>query len=176
MTIGLFYGSDTGITGGIAVEIKRALEPNFTIEEYDVQKFNEEDFAEYDKMIIGLSTWYDGQLQSDWDTYVERFANIDFTGKIVAMYGLGDQDSYGEWYCDGMGIIGQLVKDNGGTLIGKWPTEGYDFIESKAQHENGYFCGLALDEDVQPEMTEGRLDNWCSIISKGFKAYQVVTA
>jgi flavodoxin I len=176
MTIGLFYGSDTGITSGVASEIKKALEANFKIEEYDVQKFKEDDFAKYDMMIIGLSTWYDGQLQSDWDTYIERFSQIDFTGKIVAMYGLGDQDGYGEWYCDGMGIVGQHVKDNGGNLIGKWSTEGYDFIESKAQHEEGYFCGLALDEDVQPELTEIRLDEWCSMISKEFKAYKVVVS
>ena len=172
MTIGLFYGSDTGNTSGIATEIKKYLDAHFTVEEYDIQKFNEEDFGKYHFLVVGLSTWYDGELQSDWDTYLERFSKIDFTGKTVAMYGLGDQAGYPEYFCDGVGIIGQQIIDAGGKLIGKWPTKGYDYAESKAEMDSGYFCGLTLDEDFQPELTDERMERWCRQIIEEFKAIE----
>ena len=70
--IGLFYGSDTGNTETIALKIRDKIskENVFIIDMYDASI---EEFAKYDKIILGLSTWHDGQLQSDWDTFFEEF-------------------------------------------------------------------------------------------------------
>ena len=87
--IGLFYGSDTGNTENIALKIREKIskENVYVIDMYDATI---EEFSKYDKIILGLSTWHDGQLQSDWDTFFEEFKEVDFTGKKVALFGLGD--------------------------------------------------------------------------------------
>tara|TARA_B110000977_G_C10991563_1_gene460103 strand:+ start:154 stop:666 length:513 start_codon:yes stop_codon:yes gene_type:complete len=165
--IGLFYGSDTGNTETIALKIRDKIskENVFIIDMYDASI---EEFAKYDKIILGLSTWHDGQLQSDWDTFFEEFKEVDFTGKTVALFGLGDQYVYCDYFIDGVGIIGEVVLNNGGQIVGKWPTEGYEHTESKAELEKGTFLGLALDEDNQFEQTDQRLDAWVEQIKKEF--------
>ena len=107
--------------------------------------------------------------RSDWDTNFSQFSEIDFTGKTVALYGLGDQIVYCEYFVDGVGIIGQQVLDAGGKLIGKWPSEDYLHTDSKAELEEGYFCGLALDEDTEEEKTPERIDGWCAQVLEEFK-------
>ena len=44
-------------------------------------------FKNYDCLILGLSTWYNGELQSDWDDFFEDFKKtIDFSDKKVAIF------------------------------------------------------------------------------------------
>jgi len=165
--IGLFFGSDTGNTESIALKIRSKIsnENVYLIDMYDAKK---EDFDQYDKIILGLSTWHDGQLQSDWDTFFEEFKEVDFTGKTVALFGLGDQYVYCDYFIDGVGIIGEVVIENGGKIIGKWSTEGYEHTESKAELEEGVFLGLAIDEDNQFEQTDERIDAWVAQIKSEF--------
>lgn len=165
--IGLFFGSDTGNTETIALKIRDKIskENVFVVDMYDASV---EEFAKYDKIILGLSTWHDGQLQSDWDTFFEEFKEVDFTGKTVAIFGLGDQYVYCDYFIDGVGIIGEVVLNNGGEIVGKWSTEGYEHTESKAETEEGLFLGLALDEDNQFDQTDDRVDTWVAQIKKEF--------
>ena len=165
--IGLFYGSDTGNTENIALKIREKIskEHVYIIDMYDATT---EEFAKYDKIILGLSTWHDGQLQSDWDTFFEEFKEVDFTGKTVALFGLGDQYVYCDYFIDGVGIIGEVVLQNGGKIVGKWSTGGYEHTESKAELEEGTFLGLAIDEDNQFDQTDERVDTWVEQIKKEF--------
>ncbi len=170
--IGLFFGSDTGATEGIAMTIQQLIGEEF-VETHEIFDVSPESFEPYDKIILGLSTWHDGELQSDWDEFFETFQEIDFTGKTVAIYGLGDQYGYSMYFCDGVGIIGEVVEKNGGKLIGKWPTEGYEHDESKAElEEEGVFMGLAIDEDNQDELTEERVEKWVAQIKEEFQLEQ----
>ena len=131
----------------------------------EVHSVNKSDFELYDTIIIGLSTWYDGDLQSDWEDYYNEFKTIDFSNKRVAFYGLGDQYGYDDYFIDGVGILAEVVMDNGGQVIGHWPTEGYDFTNSKAKIKGqDMFLGLALDEDNQPELTNERIAKWVDLI------------
>lgn len=161
--VGLVFGSDTGATEEITRSVVRKCH-FWDIETMDVQKVKQRDPAFFERfpfIILGLSTWYDGDLQSDWETYYDDFKEVDFTGKIVAIFGLGDQYGYDDYFIDGVGMLAEVVLENGGTLIGHWPVEGYDFSESKAlMDDDSTFYGLALDEDNQPELTDERLDAW----------------
>ncbi len=157
-SIGLFWGSDTGMTEEI-VTVLLDLLPEQTIDSVNVFNATVEQLASYDRLILGLSTWYDGELQSDWDEFFEQFKQVDFTDKKVALFGLGDQEGYAEFFLDGLGIIGDVVLENGGTIFGKWSIEGYEYEASKAVREQ-HFLGLAIDEDNQPEQTDERLEQW----------------
>lgn len=165
--IGLFFGSDTGCTEAVAEMIQEQLGEDKVelIDAYDIAK---EDFSRFEKMIIGLSTWHDGELVSAWDDFYEDFKEIDFSGKTVAIFGLGDQYGYSTYFIDGVGILGDVVLENGGTLIGYTSTEGYEHDESKAETNDGRFMGLALDEDNQDELTEERVTAWVEQIKKEF--------
>lgn len=165
--IGLFYGSDTGYTEGVANQIREILGED-QIEVHDINRAKSGDFAPYQRIIIGLSTWHDGELQSDWDAFYEDFKTVDFSGKTVAFFGLGDQIGYGEYFIDGVGILGDVVYENGGHIIGVWPTDNYDYEASKAEFQEGWFLGLAIDEDNQSEMTVGRVTAWTQQLVEEF--------
>lgn len=47
---------------------------------------------------------------------------------------------------DALGILEEKNSERGVTTVGYWPTNGYDFNESKALRDDK-FVGLALDED-----------------------------
>lgn len=175
-TIGLFWGSDTGATDGVAADMLELLTPHFKVKPHEVFRIKPDDFESFDYLILGLSTWHDGQLQSDWDSFYDDFCKVDLTGKTVALFGLGDQVGYSEYFVDGMGVIGQQVLNAGGKIIGLWPTEGYHFDSSKAAFKEDWFCGLAIDEEFQPELTNERLDRWTIQIISEFKEVMRVIA
>ena len=166
--IGLFYGSDTGNTEVVAGLIQQKIGKE-NVDIFDVYDCDTSDFSKYDNIIIGLSTWHDGQLVSAFDDIESDFKDIDFSGKQVALFGLGDQFGYADYFIDGVGILGNYIIAQGGNLVVEWPTDDYDYEESKADKGNGFFMGLALDEDNQDDFTEERLDKWVPMVLEAFK-------
>ena len=156
--IKIIYGSDTGNTELVVEDLIKLL-PNTEVT--TVADLTPEDW-DYDKFILGIPTWYDGELQSDWEDYFEEFKTIDFTDKTVAIFGLGDQLGYDEWFCDGVGILAKVVLDNGGRVIGYTDKdESYDFDTTpKSIIKDDVFYGLCIDEDNQGELTQDRLSKW----------------
>lgn len=59
-----------------------------------------------------------------------------------------------------MGTVRDIVEAKGATVVGHWPTEGYEFEASKALVDENHFVGLCIDEDRQPELTEERVTKW----------------
>lgn len=164
--VGLFYGSDTGNTEKVA-EVIQGLLGEEVVDLHDVVNARSSDFDAYDKIILGQPTWYCGELQSHWEDFWPDFKATDFTGKQVAIYGLGDQLEYGEFFLDAMGLMHDVVLENGGEPVGYFPTEGFFYQSSKAEIEGGeFFVGLALDEDQQPDATAERIENWVEQISE----------
>ena len=160
MKIKLIYGSDTGNTEEISLILKKNI--NFAdVEVLEVSKLEKNSWDSHDIIILGIPTWYDGELQSDWEDYFEEFQKINFKNKTVAIFGLGDQIGYGEWFCDGIGILGKVVAKNGGKIVGFTKRDdSYDFESSKALFDEDTFWGLCLDEDNQPHDTEKRIESW----------------
>ncbi|MBL7777069.1 MAG: flavodoxin [Chitinophagales bacterium] len=159
-TIGLFYGTDTGNTERTAKRIKELLEQaGNTVEMQEIYKKTKDDMAKYDLLVLGMPTWYDGELQGDWEAYIDEMKQIDFSGKKVAFFGLGDQYGYASYFCDALGVFAQIVEDNKGTLVGFWPVAGFEHDYSKAQRGDK-FVGLCLDVDNQDNLTEERTQAW----------------
>lgn len=166
--LGLFFGSDEGNTEGVSYRIQQRLGED-VVDVYDVADVTQLEFAQYDRIILGIPTWDFGQIQSDWEEFWGDVTEIDFTGKTVALFGLGDQFGYGDFFLDAMGMLHDVVEQAGAKIVGHWPTEGYEFDASKAEiPDSGLFVGLALDEDQQPELTTERLNRWCEQIHREF--------
>lgn len=166
MKIGLFYGSDTGKTKEIAEKIADLVGTE-NIDIYNLADTKPQKILDYEYLIFGAPTWYDGELQADWETNLPALSKLDFSGKKVAIYGLGDQYGYAEYYLDAVGTIADVVTAQGGEILGLWSTEGYEHTASKGER-NGYFLGLALDEDNQPELTKERLNAWLAQVWQEF--------
>ena len=164
--IGLFYGSTTGKTESVVEIIQKEFgEDVLTL--HNIIDVEDSDFEEYENIIIACPTWNIGELQSDWDGYFPDLDGIDFSGKKVAYLGTGDQIGYADNFQDAMGILEEKISEQGGSTVGYWSTDGYEFNESKAVRD-GKFVGLALDEDNQSDLTDQRIKTWVGQLKKEF--------
>lgn len=157
--IGIFFGSDTGNTENIAHCIQKKLGYD-RADIYDIAKSNKKDLEQYDKLLLGIPTWYYGEAQCDWDDFFSTLKEINCHGKLIALFGCGDQEDYSEYFCDALGILNHIITSLGATLVGRWPTNGYSFKSSQGLMDNKHFFGLAIDEDRQPELTAERINIW----------------
>ncbi|WP_445399204.1 flavodoxin FldA [Zobellella sp. An-6] len=162
-SVGLFFGSDTGNTEAVAKMIQKELGKHL-VEVHDIAKSTKEDIAGFDLLLLGIPTWYYGESQADWDDFFPELEQIDFSDKLVAIFGCGDQEDYAEYFLDAMGTLRDIIEPKGAIIIGHWPTEGYDFEASRALVDDGHFIGLGIDEDRQPELTQDRVKAWCKQI------------
>jgi len=159
-SIGIFYGSTTGATEHAATIIRDLLGPLVSQCE-NVYKANPDDLQNHDLLLLGISTWNIGDMQDDWFDFLPRIEHLDLTATTVALFGLGDAYGYPYTFLDAMGKLWESIQHLGSPkLVGTWPTEGYEFDESMAIHDNDHFIGLGLDYDNQPELTDERIANW----------------
>jgi flavodoxin II len=166
--IGLFYGSSTCYTEMTGEKIRKI------IGEDQVDFFNIADTPIiqtefYDFLIFGIPTWDYGELQEDWEEIWDELDQVNFTGKKIAIYGLGDQVGYPEWFLDAMGYLHSKLVHRGAIPCGYWPRTGYEFEASKALTPDGnYFVGLAVDEENEFQLSDARIQQWCEQILNEF--------
>ena len=166
--IGLYYGSSTCYTEIVAEKIRQILGPN-TVDLHNVASDGLAGIKDYRQLILGIPTWDYGELQEDWEAVWDQLDAIDFSDKTVALYGLGDQIGYPEWFLDALGYLHNKVILLGAKIIGHWPSSGYQFNESQAlMTDKTHFVGLALDEENEFELTEQRLKQWCDQLHRQF--------
>ncbi|MGA1940294.1 flavodoxin [Arcobacter sp. YIC-310] len=159
MATAIFYTTSTGNTTEIATKLAEELGG---IEVFDLSA-NLDKVEQYDKVILGASTWGDGDLNDDLDEVWDEFCELDFSGKNVALFSLGDQEGYGDTFVDALGTIYEQVNSKGANVIGFTATDGYEYDESKAEID-GKFVGLVIDEDNQDDLTDDRIKAWAEDI------------
>jgi len=161
MATAIFYASSTGNTEIISKEISKELGD---IELIDIADNGVSGINDYENIILGIATWGDGELQDAWDEEWDNFKSIDFSNKTVALFGLGDQEGYGDNYLDAMGIVYKHLVETDAKLVGKWAvTNEYVHDNSRAIVDD-LFVGLALDEDNQDDLSAERIIKWCEDI------------
>jgi flavodoxin I len=156
--IGVFYSFNSNKSAKIGKKIIEAFGIE-NIEVIDAEKVDEESFKQYDNIIVGVPTWFDGELPIYWDEFVPALEEMDLKGKKIAIYGLGDQIGYPENFNDGVGIFANIVFSQGAEIVGYTQADEYNFENSKA-FENGKFCGLCLDQENQARLTQKRINDW----------------
>jgi len=173
--IGLFFSSSTGNTRRIAKAIKKRFDDDTMAEALNVNKASAELVASYSHLILGTSTLGAGALPGlstdcmggGWEEFLPQLVDVDFSGKTVALFGLGNQDKYPDEFVDAMGEIYHFVVARGAKVVGQWPADDYNFISSKAL-VNDEFVGLALDQENQKLLTDARLEAWLKLIAPEF--------
>ena len=153
------FGTDTGNTEEVGKKIAARLDDlGLGVDLADVSLIDLDQLLDYEFLILGIPTWDFGGIQDDWDELEDRLGQLDLSGKVVALYGLGDQHGYADYYLDAMGWLHERLAQSNATFVGRWPTEGYDFSASRAVSADGEtFCGLALDDDNQFDQTDERV-------------------
>merc|ERR1712216_487974 len=156
----LYYSTSTGNTETVAGYIAEAVGCDLN----DIGDASEAEITGADGLIIGAPTWHTGADEqrsgTSWDDWLyDTLPNLDIDGKKVAIFGVGDQQSYGDNYCDAAGELYDLFTAAGAKAYGMTSQEGYDHVESKAVYDDK-FCGLMCDEDNQYDMSEDRAKAW----------------
>ena len=166
MRVGLFYASNTGYTKDVAMQVMRTLGPFLVERCHNIEGLTPKDLLGYDVLILGVSTWDAGDLPYDWAIFYDQLDDYDFSKTKVIMFGLGDQFGYPETFVDAMGFVYRKFLERGAEGgYGFWPIGDYEFENSLAIID-GQFCGLAIDEERDSELTPLRIDKWCNQIKR----------
>jgi len=174
--VGIFFGTDTGNTRKVAKNISKQLGDDIAGKPVNINKAGVDDLLAFDVLILGTPTYGEGELpgltagasSESWEEFMPNLAGADFSGKTIALYGLGDQAGYPGNFVDAMGLLYDAFADCGATFVGFTATEGYEFDRSKALVDD-QFVGLVLDEDNQKELSEGRLADWLEAIQSSWQ-------
>ncbi len=156
----IFYATSTGNTEEVANKIHEKLDG---FELIDISSDGVDKMNDCESIVLGVSTWGEGELQDDWEDCFDDIQEIDFKDKKVALFGLGDQESYGHEFVDALGIMYETLVEQNAKIIGKTSIDGYEYDYSKAEVD-GEFVGLVIDEDNQEDLTDERVEKWCNEI------------
>lgn len=162
----IIYSFNTKKTGKIASLVRETFNDP-SIEMVNAEEITEELFLSFDQIIMGVPTWFDGELPNYWDEFVPALEDLDLKGKKIALFGLGDQKGYAENFLDGVGIMAEILEAQGATLVGFTSTEGYEFESSRARR-NEQFTGLAIDYENQGSMNKQRVAAWVEQLKQEF--------
>ena len=131
---------------------------NQDINIFNIRDTEPSEILKYDNIIFGTSAWGVGDMQEDWEQLIDEIVDLDFAGKKIALFGLGDQAEYPGSFVDGMGTLYcRLPVKN--QIVGFFPTKGYTYYFSSAE-KDGQFVGLAIDQENQSRLTSKRIKNW----------------
>jgi flavodoxin I len=166
--VGIFFGTSTGSTQEAADFIYEALGSDIAAEPEDIETLEDvaAAFSAHDALIVGTPTWNTGadveRSGTGWDElYYDKIPTMKeaLKDKKVAVFGLGDQESYAENFADATGELFDVFEGLGCKMLGAWSMEGYEHEDSKSIRGDK-FCGLLLDVVNQEELTEGRAKKW----------------
>jgi len=166
--IGLFYDSDTGNTRKVAKMMRKLFDED-DIELKNIKKVEPADFDNYAAFILGTPTLGDGELPENWDGFLPELDAMDFSGKTIALFGLGDQEEYAHEFVDGLGILYEKFDSLGASFVGAWPLDGYEYEISRAELD-GEFVGLVIDQDNQSGLTAERVESWVAQVKPALLA------
>ena len=171
--VGIIFGTDTGFTRKaaklMAKQLGKELVPDKPV---NINRTTVDEFLAYDALILGTPTYGEGSLPGvdsgivagSWAEFLPNLADNALTGKVVALFGFGDQVKYSERFVSAMGLLHDALIEKGARVVGQWPTDGYEFESSDAIRDDK-FVGLALDDKNQAPLTNQRMSQWLEQIT-----------
>lgn len=167
----IFFGPLDGSVNRVADKLAAIIGAD-KVEMVPVKDATTADLEKYDKIIFGISTvgkdtWDSKYTNLDWAKFLPEISKVNFKGKTLAIFGLGDHVTYAPTFVDHIAVLAKALKKSGGVLVGQVPADEYEFGESEAVVD-GKFLGLPIDEDFEPELTDERLEKWVAQIKGDF--------
>jgi flavodoxin I len=162
--IGLFYSFNTTKTMQAAKKIAAEFGED-AVQHVNVEKTDESEFLSFKYLILGVPTWFDGELPNYWDEFVPALKDMVLTGKTIAIFGNADQKGYPENFADAVGIMAGIVEGLGAKVTGFTKTGGYKFEKSRALRGTE-FTGLILDFENNPGQIDAKIRDWVQQLKK----------
>lgn len=154
-TVGIFFGT----TGGKTKEVVDIVASQLG----DAQVFDVADGIDaielFDNIILASPTYGMGELQDDWAGVIDELADIDFSGKVVALIGVGDAAIFGANYVESMKHFYDAVEPKGAKIVGFTSTDDYDFEASEAIIDDK-FMGLPIDASFDEDEISSKVESW----------------
>ena len=165
--IGIFFGTETGTTRLIAKKLQKMLGDEIASKPLNVNRITPEEMLQYDALILGTPSYGEGEipglsagcLEPNWEEFLVKMQNPNFSGKRIAFFGLGAQERYAERFASSLRALHRVFTDFGAEIVGDWSTDGYTFQHSAAVVD-GRFVGLVIDQRTQGMHTDERLAAW----------------
>lgn len=165
--IGMFFGTETGTTRLIAKKMHKLLGDAIADKPVNVNRVDTAQMLSYDAMIIGTPSYGVGEIpgrsagciEASWAEFVDQLGPADFSGKRIAMFGLGAQERYSDRFASSLIALHRVFSERGAEMIGDWPIDDYTF-EHSASVVDGRFVGLVIDQRTQGMLTDQRITLW----------------
>jgi flavodoxin I len=169
----ILYSPEGGSVNRVAIKLGEMI----GIEKVDltpVKEFEKGYLDKYSQIIlvgstVGADHWSNEILVNEWQEFFAKTDENGFKDKKVAIVGLGNSVLYPEHFADGMAHLYKELTAKHAEIFGFVDAEDYSFEDSEALNDEGFFCGLALDEDNEDDLTTGRLEKWISMLKMDFE-------
>lgn len=158
MKVALIY-SHTAVKTSQAAKTIKQFSKWKNLDDINADKLKADQLMQYDLLILGAPTWFDGELPDYWDEMVPAIEDLNLSGKKIAIFGNGDQVGYPENFGDAVGLLADVFESTGAKIVGQTQINGYKFESSKAIEE-GMFRGLILDFENQQQRNKSRIQGW----------------
>jgi flavodoxin I len=170
---GIFYSPQGGSVNSVANDLGEMIGKE-KVEVIPVKEAEKEDVQKFNQIIlvgstVGADHWNNESLVDEWALFFPKIADLSFSDKKVAIVGLGNSVIYPDHFAADMAELYERITKLGAKVYGAVDASEYDFSDSEAVNEDGFFCGLAIDEDNEAELTAGRLEKWISLLKADFE-------
>jgi flavodoxin I len=163
----IYFATSTGKTEDVANRLAPLVQAAAVLDVADITDASA--FLDSEALICCTPTWNTGADESRsgtaWDSHIEAIQALQLNGKPVAILGLGDSSSYSDYFCDAMEELYRAFEHAGAKLIGEVDISDYSYNDSKSV-VGGRFCGLAIDEDSELDLTDARLSRWAEMLRR----------
>ncbi len=113
----VLYGSTTGNTETVAGWIGEALVAAGTAVKVVNVASAKAALTDCDLVVLGSSTWGEGELQDDFSDYYDNMSADGLSGKRVAVFGCGDSAMFPDYFCEAVDKIEQKARDCGAVIV-----------------------------------------------------------
>lgn len=158
--VGIIFGSNKGDASKVAEYLASKIQADVI----DAKGLESAFLSEHEKLIFVASTHKVGELQNDFKQKLDLLKECDFSGKTLALVGLGGLEKHSGEFCDGLVEFLPLIR--GAKLVGAYAECDYNYKRSLA-FINGKFIGLVLDINTD-EAWQKRTDKWFDGIKAEF--------
>ncbi|QZT37718.1 flavodoxin domain-containing protein [Halosquirtibacter xylanolyticus] len=165
--IAILTSSQGKNTQKVAEILQEMMPDGISLESIDIDKSDGSELKDYKHLIMGLSTWFDGEIPFYWDEFLPSIEDQSFKGKKVAIYSLGDAKNYPDNFCDAIGVLSEWLEKRDAKIIGCVSTKGYHF-DTSYYIDNDEFKGLPVEFNVEDSDWERKLSDWSKQILKEF--------
>ena len=169
----LLYSPEGGNANRVTIKLGEVI-GNDKVDIIPVRKVVKGELDEYKQIIfvgstVGADHWTNETVADEWQEFFMKMEEISFENKKLAIVGLGNSVLYPEHFADGMAHLYKKITEKKGKILGFVDAKDYTYTDSEAVNDEGLFCGLAIDEDNEEELTTERLEKWISKLKLDFE-------